>query len=61
MNEDKEGVYIILILMLLAMLIVLYFIKVFWNTKTLENFKRRCSYSKRVRIISIKDNSKFYD
>ena len=37
------------------------FIKVFWNTKTLENFKRRCTYSKRIRIISIKDNSKYYD
>ena len=37
------------------------FTKIFWNLKTLEYFKKKCSYSTRVIITSIKDNSKFYD
>lgn len=37
------------------------FTKIFWSEYLKRNFVRKCSYSKKVRIVSITDNSKFYD
>ena len=37
------------------------FTKTYWNKKELDKFVNKCKYSKKVKIISIKDNSIWYD
>lgn len=37
------------------------FTKVFWSEYLKDNFVRKCKYSKKVKVLSIIDNSKFYD
>ena len=37
------------------------FTKIFWNKKEVDTFVNKCKYSKKVKIISIQDNSKLYD
>ena len=34
---------------------------IFWNYKKFEDFKRKCKYSKKIKIISITDNLKYFD
>ena len=34
---------------------------VFWDYQKFESFKRKCKYSKRIRILAILDNTKYYD
>lgn len=37
------------------------FTKIFYGIKKLNDFKRKCKYSKKIKIIGISDYSKFYD
>ncbi len=37
------------------------FTKIFWNLNILKDFIRKCEYSKKVKVITITDNSMFYD
>ena len=37
------------------------FKKVMWNEQSKNNFVRKCFYSKKVKILSISDYSRFYD
>ena len=36
------------------------FTKVFWNEHLKNNFVRKCRYSKKVKVLCVIDNSKFY-
>lgn len=33
----------------------------FWDYKKWEDFQRKCKYSKKIKIISYIDNTKYYD
>lgn len=37
------------------------FTKTFWNEFQMRNFVRKCKYSKKVKVIGITDNTKFFD
>jgi hypothetical protein len=37
------------------------FTKVFWNNHLKDNFIRKCSYSKKLKVLSIIDNTIYYD
>ena len=37
------------------------FTKIFWNPYLKDNFVRKCRYSSKVKVLSIVDNSKYYD
>lgn len=37
------------------------FSKVFWSGYQKDNFVRKCSYSKKVRVVGIIDYTKYYD
>lgn len=33
----------------------------FWDVEKFKNFKRKAKYSEKIRILSIKDNTKYFD
>lgn len=37
------------------------FTKIFWSSYLKDNFVRKCKYSKKLKVLSIIDNSKDYD
>jgi len=37
------------------------FTKTFWSTYLKDNFIRKCKYSKTLKVLSVIDNSKYYD
>lgn len=37
------------------------FTKIFWSPYLMNNFIRKCKYSKKLKLIYVKDNSRYYD
>ena len=37
------------------------FTKIFWNKKNKDNFIRKCSFSKKVKVLGVNDWSTMYD
>lgn len=37
------------------------FVKVFWNRTKCNSFINKCNYSKIIKVLSVIDNSKYYD
>lgn len=37
------------------------FTKIFWSEYLMRKFINKCKYSKKLKVISITDNSKWYD
>ena len=33
----------------------------FWNIKKYNDFKRKCNYSKKIKILCVIDNTKYFD